>query len=368
MAGDNGTLSELGNGPENVPDPSGARELLAQKLRDAWKANAEPLPLKQLVRRLEAGLRGQGIKGPSRSSISRYLQLKNPSLPEKAVLTELAKIFEVSDEELAEWHRLQTEVKATQWRRQVQRTSDLPAVTPAHSPKPRQSQQEMTASEPGPVAAIAPSPTSTAGEALVQSHSTASAGFGNRAGVGTRWVRTAAGKGVLIVLGTAAAFALALTLRPDEEPQEASGDRGLAESAAENPMPPGTLGGCRGAIRLAHAPVIGNPCINVINGRVQIASRIVALQPGKVTVFVWLTDGNVYRPNVEPHRCTFDFEAAGDTKICATLAQPDRPGTHWVAATEANEGWTASLPDGWDSFPAVTGTQSGHPLTWPLPK
>lgn len=165
---------------------------------------------------------------------------------------------------------------------------------------------------------------------------------------------------------TALGGAIALIARGDD--LSGSSREGSEPVTAKSQVQASSLGGCRGAIPLAHAPVVGNPCISVIAGQVEVASRIVALQPGKVTVFVWLTDGNIYRPNVQPHRCTFDFAAAGDTQTCSTRVQPDRPGTHWVAATEAKEGWAASLPDGWDSFPYMTGTQSGHPLTWPLQK
>ncbi|GII59421.1 hypothetical protein Pth03_78100 [Planotetraspora thailandica] len=123
-------------------------------------------------------------------------------------------------------------------------------------------------------------------------------------------------------------------------------------------------GGCRGAINLNHAPVSANPCISVVDGHLQLVSHVTALQPGKVTVFVWLTDGNTYRPDVPPHRCNFDL-AAGQTETCSTRVQPDRPGTDWVAATEAEKG-SADYPSGWNSFPHVAGTQSGHRVTWPL--
>ncbi|MFF3358145.1 hypothetical protein ACFYWN_37290 [Streptomyces sp. NPDC002917] len=374
MAGNESTHNDLEDEPEGVPDAS--RELLAQKLRAAWQAPKEPLPLKQIVRRLEDGLREQNIKGPSHSSVHRYLQLEKSSLPEKAVLTELAKIFEVSDEDLAQWHRLQTKAKATQWRRRLQRpVADRPADAPVHdttSPDGR-SQQESTSGEPTPVAtAVSPS-SSTTGEETEENHGPVPAAIRPKnapARRGAQWWRTRVETGVVVALGTAAVVALVLTLRPaDENSPDSSRVAGPSEPAtAGGQVQAGSLGGCRGAIPLAHAPVTGNPCISVIDGQVEVASRIVALQPGKVTVFVWLTDGNIHRPNVQPHPCTFDFAAAGDTQTCSTHVQPDRPGTHWVAATEAKEGWAATLPDGWESFPAVTGTQSGHPLTWPLPK
>jgi hypothetical protein len=127
-----------------------------------------------------------------------------------------------------------------------------------------------------------------------------------------------------------------------------------------------SLGGCRGAVNIAHAPVTVNPCINVINDQLALVSHVVALQSGKITVFVWLTDGNTYRPNVSPHRCTFDL-VAGQVAVCSTRVRPDRPGTQWMAATSAEAGW-ADLPGGWYSFPSVAGTQSGYPVVWPLQK
>ncbi|MBL1093453.1 MULTISPECIES: hypothetical protein [Streptomyces] len=105
-------------------------------------------------------------------------------------------------------------------------------------------------------------------------------------------------------------------------------------SPTKSPAQAGVLGGCRGAVKVAHAPISVNPCTSVVNDQLELASHVTASQAGKVTVFVWLTDGDTYRPNVPPHRGTFDL-AAGQTATCSTRIQPDRQGTHWQAATAA---------------------------------
>jgi hypothetical protein len=137
-------------------------------------------------------------------------------------------------------------------------------------------------------------------------------------------------------------------------------------TATAGPAQSGAPYGCRGAIELGHAPVSADPCIRVVDGNLELTSHVTALRAGRVTVFVWLTDGNTYRPPVPPHRCVYDF-TAGQSATCSILARPDRPGTHWVTATEAEKG-RADYPSAWNSFPRVAGTQSSHAVTWPLQK
>jgi hypothetical protein len=133
-----------------------------------------------------------------------------------------------------------------------------------------------------------------------------------------------------------------------------------------SPVQAGIPGTCRGAIAMPHAPLKANPCIRVVGDQLELTSHVTALKAGKVTVFVWLTNGATYRPDVSPHACTWDL-TAGESKTCTLRARPDRPGTHWVAATEAETG-VAEYPPGWGNFPDTSGTQSGHDVTWPLSK
>jgi hypothetical protein len=72
-----------------------------------------------------------------------------------------------------------------------------------------------------------------------------------------------------------------------------TGDDPSNPAPTASPVQASVLGGCRGAANLTHAPVSANPCISVVDGHLELASHVTALQPGKVTVFVWLTNGNV---------------------------------------------------------------------------
>ncbi|MEU6864218.1 hypothetical protein ABZ924_13225 [Streptomyces sp. NPDC046876] len=105
--------------PDGAPDA--ARVVLAERLRTAWEASESKLPLDRLGAKLKERLRGQDIKGLGRSSVGRYMDRGHTTLPDKAVLTALAEIFGVGDEELALWHRLQSEARAAQRRRRLQR-------------------------------------------------------------------------------------------------------------------------------------------------------------------------------------------------------------------------------------------------------
>ncbi|MEU3778864.1 hypothetical protein AB0F11_37815 [Streptomyces sp. NPDC032472] len=108
-----------GTEPDGAPDA--ARVVLAERLRTAWEASESKLPLDRLGAKLKERLRGQDIKGLGRSSVGRYMDRGHTTLPDKAVLTALAEIFGVGDEELALWHRLQSEARAAQRQRRLQR-------------------------------------------------------------------------------------------------------------------------------------------------------------------------------------------------------------------------------------------------------
>ncbi|MER5555949.1 hypothetical protein ABT001_30495 [Streptomyces sp. NPDC002793] len=160
MAGNGDTLDGADVEPDGAPDA--ARVMLARKLRSAWEASESKLALDRLEAKLKERLHGQNVKGLGRSSIGRYMDPEHTTLPDKAVLTALAEIFRVSNEELAAWHRLQTEAKAAQRQRRLQRpaadhqgVSALPQDA-ADSPPPSQEEDVPGDADPVVDASAAP--------------------------------------------------------------------------------------------------------------------------------------------------------------------------------------------------------------------
>ncbi|KIF06856.1 hypothetical protein PL81_05245, partial [Streptomyces sp. RSD-27] len=131
MAGDGDRRDGAGAEADGAPDA--ARVVLADRLRGAWEASESKLPLDRLAAKLKERLHGRNIKGLGRSSVARCMDRAHTTLPDEAVLRALAEIFGVDDRELALWHRLHAEARATQRQRRLRRpaTAPGPATTSA---------------------------------------------------------------------------------------------------------------------------------------------------------------------------------------------------------------------------------------------
>ncbi|MER6030461.1 helix-turn-helix transcriptional regulator [Streptomyces sp. NPDC001851] len=308
--------------------------------------------------RVEAKLRdalGPGARGVSKSSLSRYLDPVRTELPQPSVLAALADIFGVGEDELAQWQEWRRLARVSQKQGSGPRRPEAPSRAPADTVAPAGdgagSAGDVTSDQPSAAASGGSRepfpvrvPQQPGGETAVRPDKPSS----------RRWWVAAVGVMALVLLAVAGMVGTGM-FGPARAPARIEGGAAGSDAA----------GGCRGVVTLAHAPLRANPCVRVVNGQLELASSVVALQSGTYTVFVWLTDGNTYRPDVPPHRCTVTLQA-GQAATCSVRTTPDRPGTSWQAATAARAG-QADVPDGWQEFPDVTGTQSGHPVTWPLP-
>ncbi|MFF4645973.1 hypothetical protein [Streptomyces sp. NPDC001389] len=157
-----------GTGAEPNGAPDAARVVLAERLRGAWEGSESKLPLERLEAKLKERLHGRNIKGLGRSSVARYMDRGHTTLPDKAVLTALAEIFGADDRELALWHRLQTEARAAQRQRRLQRpatgrgpnTPDTSNTPDTPDPEPAEARPvdgpSSPASGPGPDPGLAP--------------------------------------------------------------------------------------------------------------------------------------------------------------------------------------------------------------------
>jgi hypothetical protein len=310
--------------------------VLAQKLRAAWEASESKLPLERLEAKLKEGLHGQNVKGLGRSSIGRYMDPEHTTLPDKAVLAALAKIFEVSDEELAEWHRLHTEAKAGQRRRQLQRpVSDRPAAAPVHDAATEgRSQQEA-----------ADTPETLAHRPRVM------------------WRRptlvAVAAVGLVVLAGIEVTTLLG---DKDKTPSAATTPEPLAQECRTNWEP----------VRQASLYVM--PCIGHDNDRVTISVKYKAIPqdgiPGEATVWLWLMNTDLIKNHTFQmtrnestlRRCRIHLDDGDQVKTCGPfpLAPPTKEGVYTTSSSaRIND---SVYPPGWDD-PGFAGTQGGS-LPW----
>ncbi|MFE4815240.1 hypothetical protein ACFRFU_02170 [Streptomyces sp. NPDC056704] len=160
--------------------------------------------------------------------------------------------------------------------------------------------------------------------------------------------------------------AVSITSVPAESTSAATSPTAPTQPMVSQPSIPYDRGGCRGGIVVQNGATM-NPCVYSVDGKLKISTNGESTGPGQVTIFLWLTDGNKHRPNVEPHRCDRTFKTAGEPYTCGPYwVTPDQSGKDWAAAT-AVAPLGKDYPDGWESFPSVAGTMSGHPQEWPQP-
>ncbi|MER8002021.1 hypothetical protein [Streptomyces sp. NPDC095613] len=123
-----------------------ARAALVEKLHAAWARSG--LKQQSVEARLKTMLSGQNVRGLSDTALSRYLKPDETALPADAVLTALAHIFQVGEEERAEWHDLRRRAKADQRRLRYQRTAPG-RTSPAPGPDPAGPSAPAAGSGPG---------------------------------------------------------------------------------------------------------------------------------------------------------------------------------------------------------------------------
>ncbi|MFE3931737.1 hypothetical protein [Streptomyces sp. YIM B13508] len=376
MAGNGDTL----DGADVEPDgaPGAARVVLAQKLRAAWQASEFPLPLDRLEAKLKERLHGQNVKGLGRSSIGRYMDPEHTTLPDKAVLTALAEIFGANDEELAAWHRLQTEAKAAQRQRRLQRLAadhqgiSAPPQDAADSARPAQEEDVPGDADPVVDASAAPRMDSSDREESGSHHQPVSADsptggspgaqsqFRPRIPVAIKYALYAVATAGVIALGVftvvnagddssdrtpAESQAPQSSATTETHPGAAGPPTGNGPSAASASVSSGAMGGNFRCGRERHvSTVTWTPCTQVRDGSLVFAVQLSNTGSSPVTVKAKLA----YAQTQQTHDCpatwgagaqvtvpagetvTSPADACSVTKIPATTFQAKA----WVIATE----------------------------------
>ncbi|MEU1783898.1 MULTISPECIES: hypothetical protein [Streptomyces] len=132
MTGERDATGDAVAGPRTAPEA--ARAELARRLHARWSATG--LALDRVEDKLRKALHGQKVKGVSKSALQRYMAADQTSVPDKALLTALAQLFEVPDRELEEWYELQRQALISQRQRRYRRP-----VAPTAVPAPRATEE-----------------------------------------------------------------------------------------------------------------------------------------------------------------------------------------------------------------------------------